>query len=81
MSNRSNFTTKRSASALKIDRNHYFISVQEISQDNGGSSEHLVLKKQKVNEDESPQGVSKQLFIPINDASEVLKKALDFLEE
>ncbi len=74
------FKTLQSADPLKIGPITYFVSLQEIKQeDTGNVSIHLVIKKQAMNEDGSPRGQSKQVFIPQADANKVLKHANDFL--
>jgi hypothetical protein len=78
--NKSEFKVLRSAEPLKLGNNTFYNSVQEIKQENGSTSEHLVIKKQKSNLDGSPQGASKQVWIPIANADEVLKKAHDLVK-
>jgi hypothetical protein len=81
MAEKPKFEILRTNPAKKIGTTNYFMSTQKIVNDGGSSSEHFVLKKQGVNDDGSLRGQTRQLFIPIDDAEEVLASALDFVSK
>lgn len=64
---------------LTIDQNSYYVSTQVITSDNGNESTHVVIKKQAFNEDGSPRGNSKQLFIPESHTEKVLTAVLGYV--
>lgn len=73
------FELLSSAQPFEMSKNVYYVSKQKITQKKDGSStNHLVIKKQAISLDKSPNGSAKQLFIPEDDAVEVLKHALGF---
>jgi len=75
------FKMLRHAPTLNLDKCSYFISTQMITFADGNSTEHLVIKKQPVNEDGSPKGSFKSMFIPIEDAVGVLEFASEFVQK
>lgn len=81
--NKASFQVLKKADPLTINkRNSYFISLQEIKQEGSGSvSNHLVIKKQPLNEDGSPRGASRQVFIPEGDVVQLMKHIADFVEK
>lgn len=80
MADKPTFKILKSHPVLRVGNNNYFISIQKISNDEtGNSSEHFVIKKQGINDDGSLRGQTRQLFIPVDDANEVLQNALNFV--
>lgn len=57
---------RKSEDILDKKGNVLITSLQEISQDNGSSSQHLVITKLKRNTDGSQSGNAKTLFIPVS---------------
>lgn len=76
------FEVMKANSSISINGTNYFMSVQKITDsDTKNSSEHFVLRKQGTNPDGSLRGQTKQIFLPIKDAPDVLKKAVLFLSD
>jgi hypothetical protein len=59
----------------------YFISLQEITIEGEVPRLNFVIKKQMVNVDGSPKGISKQIFMPLADTEKVLQHALEFMKD
>jgi len=72
------FNVLRKADSKKIGNYTYFVSEQEIV-DEDKTSKHLVIKKVILNEDGTSQGNGKQLFITIDSSKALLEHALNFL--
>lgn len=70
--NKAKFNLLQKASEVSDKKGNVFlVSLQEIVQENGSKSEHIVLTKIKRNVDGSQNGVTKSLFIPVSLAEEV----------